>query len=257
MEFRKLMDFSELKLDLFLDGRVKIYQPTKGYRSGVDAILLASIINVDSYKNNKNIKVLDMGCGVGVASFALAYRLNNLDILGVDNNPMLYEIFQENKKLNNFYSKVDAKLLNVVQNKDFENNFDVIISNPPYFKNTQNKNIADFSAKDLGNMESVGNLADFIQMAFTSLKNGGDFYIIFNSSRMQECLGLLSTKHWGSLELYPIYSYCNQKATRFIVKAKKLSKSPSVMHYGIIMHNDDGSYSERANNILKNGHSFL
>jgi len=257
MECKTYMDFSQVKLDLFLDGNVKVYQPAKGYRSGVDAILLASIVNVDSYNPNKNIRVLDMGCGVGVASFALGFRLNNLDILGVDNNPILYEISQENKKLNNFSSKVDTKLLNIVDNKDFQNNFDVVISNPPYFKNSQNKNVAEFSSKDLGNMESVGNLADFIQMAFTSLKNGGDFYLIFNSLRMQECLGLLSTKHWGGLELYPIYSYVNQKATRFIIKVKKLSKSASILNHGITMHNPDGSYTTRANNILKNGHSFL
>ena len=60
-------------LDKFLGGKIKIFQPLKGYRGGIDAVLLASFVNV--YKNSK---ILDLGSGTGLISFCLAYRCSNI-----------------------------------------------------------------------------------------------------------------------------------------------------------------------------------
>ena len=55
----------EISLDNFLDGKIKIYQPKKGYRAGIDAVLLASCVKA----SNKS-KILDMGSGTGLISFS-------------------------------------------------------------------------------------------------------------------------------------------------------------------------------------------
>ena len=50
----------EASIDNFLGGRIKIYQPIRGYRAGIDAVLLASFINAYD-----NCKILDVGSGTG------------------------------------------------------------------------------------------------------------------------------------------------------------------------------------------------
>ena len=64
----------EFTKDNFLGGGIRIWQPKKGYRAGIDPILLAASVNA-----SEGQKVLDLGCGVGTASFAIGYRVKNVE----------------------------------------------------------------------------------------------------------------------------------------------------------------------------------
>ena len=52
--------------DDFLGGKLRVKQPKKGYRAGIDPVLLAASVNAHIGDN-----ILDLGCGVGVASLCL------------------------------------------------------------------------------------------------------------------------------------------------------------------------------------------
>ena len=69
----------EFTKDSFLGGGIRIWQPKKGYRAGIDPILLAASVNVSAGQ-----KVLDLGCGVGTASFAIGYRVKNVELYGIE-----------------------------------------------------------------------------------------------------------------------------------------------------------------------------
>ena len=71
----------DASLDSFLDGKLKIYQPIKGYRAGIDSVILAA-----SVKDYKGCNILDAGCGVGVISYCIAFRCKNVNIIGIGNN---------------------------------------------------------------------------------------------------------------------------------------------------------------------------
>ena len=53
--FLMVNDFS---IDEFLGGKLKIKQPLRGYRAGVDPVLLAASVN--AYEGED---ILDLGCG--------------------------------------------------------------------------------------------------------------------------------------------------------------------------------------------------
>ena len=61
---------TEVTEDWLLNEQVRIFQPQKGYRAGLDAILLAA-----SLSEKPGQHVLDMGCGAGGALFPAAWRL--------------------------------------------------------------------------------------------------------------------------------------------------------------------------------------
>ena len=54
--------------DFLLDGKIVYYQLKKGYRSGIEPIILAS------NAKKKHNKILDMGSGCGSISLIVAYR---------------------------------------------------------------------------------------------------------------------------------------------------------------------------------------
>ena len=51
-----------LSTDAFLGGKLRILQPRDGYRAGIDPVLLAASIPARA-----GDRVLDLGCGAGVA----------------------------------------------------------------------------------------------------------------------------------------------------------------------------------------------
>ncbi|MDR0484749.1 MAG: methyltransferase [Alphaproteobacteria bacterium] len=239
-----------ISIDAFLSGKVKVYQDNSGYKSGVDAVLLASII-----KAKQGQKVLDIGSGVGVASLCLASRIPNIEVYGLEVNEYFYGLSVKNSAENSLPSKYIPKLGSILTKNIFDFKFDIIMSNPPYYKNYQNKN--NLSLKEQGNMEGVAKLADFIKFAFHNLKNHGCLYLIQRSERLKETLDLLVAKHWGNIEIHPIYSFAENPAKRFIVVAKKLGLADNtILHYGIVIHKKDTTYTVRAEGILRNGNSF-
>ena len=70
------METADFTTDEFLGGKLKIKQPAKGYRIGIDTVLLAS-----ATKPRDNAKVLDLGCGVGGVSLCLLSNHPNISVV--------------------------------------------------------------------------------------------------------------------------------------------------------------------------------
>ena len=65
--------------ETFLDGRVKVTQPESGFRSGLDAVMLAAAVPAASDQT-----ALELGAGSGAASLCLAARVGGLRVTGVE-----------------------------------------------------------------------------------------------------------------------------------------------------------------------------
>ena len=74
-------------LDLFLGGKLRIFQPSEGYRAGIDPVLLAASLPVKPGE-----RVLELGCGVGVASLCLMRRIREVEVKGVEINCNLADL---------------------------------------------------------------------------------------------------------------------------------------------------------------------
>ena len=62
---RQLKNITE---DLFLGGKLSLFQPKDGFRAGLDSVLLAASVNAKSGE-----KVLEIGSGVGTVLFCLMH----------------------------------------------------------------------------------------------------------------------------------------------------------------------------------------
>ena len=92
--------------DKFLDGKVQIRQPKKGFRAGSDAVLLAASVN-----RSANVSVLDVGAGVGTVGICIKHRLPNASIYGIECQKVLADQALENARVNNCAE--DFNILNV------------------------------------------------------------------------------------------------------------------------------------------------
>jgi release factor glutamine methyltransferase len=91
-------------------------------------------------------KVLEIGIGSGVISIILKKRFPNLDIVATDISPKALEIAKKN--IEKF--ELDIKLVQTNLMDNLEKDFDIIVSNPPYIKNSfaLEKNVKDYEPKE-------------------------------------------------------------------------------------------------------------
>lgn len=118
---------SELTCDGFLEGRLQVTQPKAGFRSGADAVMLAAACPAVSGQ-----AVLELGCGAGVASLCLGWRVPGLRLAGLESQPAYADLARRNAAANGIAMQV---LTGDVVRPPAELRamaFDHVIANPPY-----------------------------------------------------------------------------------------------------------------------------
>ncbi|MBQ9034670.1 MAG: methyltransferase domain-containing protein [Alphaproteobacteria bacterium] len=241
---------TEYTNDYLLDKQVKIFQPLNGYRASTDAVLLAAAVA----DNVHNISILDVGSGTGAISLCLAQRLqqNNVTIHGLEIQPQLAELANLSANANGFdflhYHNEDIRQKLVNPNLK-PCSFDIVITNPPYSANDlPSPNASKATAHNLNCFDLKAWLSFCLKMA----KPFGRIYLIHRAEALPQICEALQNKA-GGITILPIYSKQYQEAKRIIVAAQKDSKAPAKILVPFITHNDDGSYTESAQKILRQG----
>jgi tRNA1(Val) A37 N6-methylase TrmN6 len=83
--------------DAFLGGRLRILQPEKGYRAGIDAVFLAASIPAAAGET-----VFEAGIGTGVAALCLIARNPAIHVTGIEVAARYAMMCEENAKRNGY-----------------------------------------------------------------------------------------------------------------------------------------------------------
>ena len=240
--------------DYLLDKKVKIFQPIDGYRASTDAVLLAAAVDIAS---GKKIKILDVGSGTGAVSLCLAQRCggNKCEIHGLELQPELAALANYSAQENNFdfvhfFNEDIRGKINCEQVKPCE--YNVVVTNPPY---SENDMPSPNQSKATAHNHSQFSLRQWLLFCLKMTRPFGRIYMI---NRVEALPVFIATLHEsvGGITILPIYSKENQEAKRIIVMAQKDSKSPCRILKPFVTHSDEGSYTDKAQQILRGGKSF-
>lgn len=229
-----------------LDKKVRLLQPADGFRTSLDSVMLAAACPAEA-----GDRILDMGCGVGGASFCLLHRVPDCHLVGIDVQELCIDLANKNKSLNNNTERCEF-ICGDVCGYTVENpvaRFDHVICNPPYMEagaHTQSPH--EGKALALGHGDA--SLQDWLDAGFRNLKSGGTFTIIHRADMTDKIiLGL--GKRFGAIEIIPLWPRQGDAAKRVIIRAIKDRKTPATLHPGLVLHEADGSYTEAAEVILR------
>jgi len=175
----------ELTLDSIRD--IKLFQPKKGYRFSVDALLLEDFIQS---KNGCN--AVELGTGSGVISLLLAKKLKRAKIIAVEIQKSLAECAKRNVELNGLEDKVEILTEDVRRLKKVlpANKFALVYSNPP-FRKTRTGRLSANKESAIARHEIKISLTDIVSIASYLLNNRGMFYLIYHPFRLAELVSLL------------------------------------------------------------------
>ena len=235
--------------DDFLGGKLRVKQPKKGYRAGIDPVLLAASVNAHTGDN-----ILDLGCGVGVASLCLSYRISGLNTYGVEIQSDYAALANENGKLNS----IDLNVINAdiakLPDRLRQMQFDHVIANPPYFDKPASTSSFN-QGRDISRILNTP-LVDWVSIMAQRLKQKGWAHLIYRVDQFDTLFPLLIPR-FGSLVLTPIVPRVEREAELMIIHMRKSGKaafrieSPLCLHKGPKHIEDASDYTEKVEDILR------
>ena len=167
------------KLDYIPKTNIKMLHVDKSYTFGVDSIIL-----LDFAKMKKNKNLIDIGSGSGILSLGANDYYNLKKVYAIEIQKEKANLLKENLNINDIYNvEIVNKDLN---NVDLGSNLiDYIITNPPYYKITDN--IRNKSEEFLiSRQEKYLKLENIFDFANKTLKDRGKLFMIHKPERMVE-----------------------------------------------------------------------
>lgn len=150
----------------FVFQQFEILQHKNVFRVGTDGVILGALVNIGTSKT-----VLEVGTGTGLISLMLAQRNLQADILALDINEDAAALASQNFSKAPFSDRLKVIQCNY-KNFTSEDLFDFIISNPPYFEESN-------SNKDKIARQTVElNFEELISKSSELLNDDGVFAVI-------------------------------------------------------------------------------
>lgn len=241
----------ELTRDAFLGGRLHLWQPRRGYRAGVDPVLLAAAVPARAGQ-----AVLELGCGAGAAMLALAARVPGLSLTGVELQDLYAGLAERNAAENGVPADVVCADLAALPPELRQRSFDHVIANPPYFRPG-----AHSPSPDAGRGTALGGdtpLSAWIDVAARRLAPKGYLHMIQRADRLPEMLGACDGR-LGSVEVLPLAARAGRAPDLVILRARKGGRAafrlhaPLILHEGVRHERDGDSYSAEITRVLREG----
>lgn len=245
------MDDTGLTRDVFLGGRLAIWQPREGYRAATDPILLAAAVPAQPGQS-----VLELGCGAGVALLSLGRRVEGLRLDGIERQALYADLARRNAAENGLAATVTGADLTALP-AELRRGFDHVIANPPYYR--PGSPAARDQGRDAALREETP-LSDWIEAGLKRVKPGGYLTMIHLAERLPEILSPLLGR--AGLTVRPITARQGRAAGRVLVQARKGARSPFrllaplVMHAGADHGQDGDDFTPEATSLLRDGQAL-
>lgn len=163
---------------------------------------------ISTNKNKENLNILDIGTGSGCIAISLALNLKNANVYAFDVSQQALDLAKHNAELNN--AVVSFLFKDILQPLNPENSqqFDIIISNPPYIRKNEmmlmKKNVLDYEpwlALFVENEDPLLFYKAILNYSKLSLSVNGSLYFEINEAFGNRTMELMQDEGFGQITL--------------------------------------------------------
>ena len=220
----------------------EIEQSKSVFRVGTDGVLLGALANV-----NNVAKVLEIGTGTGLISLMLAQRNPEAQFLGIDINEEAIDLTQLNFENSVFHSRLKT-VFQDFKTFESEEKFDLIVSNPPYFEESD-------SGKDKIARQTVElNFNQLISKSSKFLSENGIFSVIIPVEAGEGFIEIAKENQLFLIRKINIKGNKNSKIKRLILEFSLTEKIPEESEFTI--EKSPRQYSDQYFELTKEFHVF-
>lgn len=229
--------------DLFGYPGLKVIQRPDMLNFSIDSVLLAHFVTLS--KNTK--KILDIGTGNGAVSLMLTKRTKKA-ITGVEIQEDVADIARRSIALNQLENQITiikSDVKEYVKTIGNEEKFDVIVSNPPFFKVEEESNFNESDYKTIARHETHLTLEELIFSASSMLAAKGYFAIVHRADRMSEICVLMEKYGIVPKRLRSVHPKTESRANGVLIEGiKNGNPGGLIIEQPCIVHDNQGNYSE-------------
>ena len=232
--------------DLVYYNNLKIVQNKNYFNFSLDSVLLPNFASITP--NTKMI--LDMCTGNAPIPLILSKK-TNAKIIGVEIQKEIFELAKESIKINNLNNieLINKDIKDIVN--DYETDtFDLITCNPPYFRYNKESILNDNEVKSIARHELSITLDDIFKISKKLLKNGGSICIVHRTERLIEILETMKKYNIEPKRIQFIYPKIDKESNLVLIDGRKNGKTGLKLLKPLIVHNEDGSYTNEVLNIF-------
>lgn len=235
----------EVLNDLVGFQNLKIYQNPEWFSFSLDSILLPNFVYLRKGIN----KIIDLGTGNLPIPLVLSTK-TNASITAVEIQKDVYELAKKTLEYNHLENQISLFHMDMLdlKKKYSTGTFDVVLSNPPYFKYSEQSNINEDIHKTIARHEKMITLEQIVDLASYLLKNQGIFALVHRTERLMEIIDLCKKNNISIKRIQFIYPKNNVESNLVLVEGTKNGRCGLRVLPPLYIHHEDGSYREE---ILK------
>jgi tRNA1Val (adenine37-N6)-methyltransferase len=230
-----------------LDGRVHYAQPKKGFRSGIEPVLLAASLPVRPGES-----VLEGGAGAGATLLCLAARIPDLQATGIERDAGLVALARRNAAENDWSGLcfIEADMAALPDTGTFDHG----CANPPYHPAAGTP--SPDPARDTAKRGRTGVLQVWAAALATRLRRHGTLTFILPATLLPACAEAFAAAGCPAAAMLPLWKTAGGPAKLVLVRGVKGGRTPFRVLPGLILHDAGGGFTREAEAILRLGRAL-
>jgi tRNA1Val (adenine37-N6)-methyltransferase len=220
-------------------GDLIIAQPARGYRYGLDPFLLAAFV-----RPRLRESVVDLGTGCGVIALLLARRWKTLKVWGVELQPELFHLAEENIRRNGLERRCSIIHGDARDTADLlpAGRFRRVVANPP-FRPAGAGRVCPEPQRALARQEIAFSLDDLAGTAASLLDHGGILDFIHLPERLPEIFRALGERRLEPKRLRLVHSFGDSAPELALISARKGGRPGLSTEPPLIVFRRQGEYT--------------
>jgi tRNA1(Val) A37 N6-methylase TrmN6 len=222
--------------DAFLGGRLRISQPAKGFRAGLDSVLLGAAVGHTAGA------LLDLGAGVGTAGLVALTIHPRLVATLVESDPAAAALAAANLAANQLAPRAEVLALDLTVSGRTRaaaglksDRYHSVIANPPYY----DRGTAPSAARARARHADAATLDLWVKTAATHAAPGGEIIFIHIADRLPALLAAFESR-FGAITILPLTPRADEPAHRILVRGIKGSRAPLTLLASRPLHTPAG-----------------
>jgi tRNA1(Val) A37 N6-methylase TrmN6 len=237
-EAADLVKQQTLTRDAFLGGRLTVSQPDKGFRAGLDSVLLGAAVNAGSRS------LLDLGAGAGTAALVAMAESTALSGTLVEADPAMAALAALNLSANGMAERGKVLQLDLTAPGGVRaaaglatDHFTTVIANPPFFDPGRGSAPSTERA-EARHMDGEA-LDRWVKTAASHAAPGGEAIFIHVADALPLLLKAF-VQRFGSVSVLPLLPRGGVAASRVLVRGIKGSRAPFTLLAARALHEPGG-----------------
>ena len=226
-----------------------ILQAGKGFRFGMDAVLLAAFARVKPGE-----RVLDMGTGSGIIPILLAARHETAQITGLEIQPYAAAMAARSVAGNGLQERIAIREGDIREAASIFGaaSFDVVVSNPPYMTGRHGLVNPDEGAA-AARHEILCTFRELAEQTARVLTGTGRVYLIHRPFRLAEILDVLREYRLEPKRMRLVFPFADREPNLVLLEACRGGRPRMQVEKPLVIYERQGVYTEELRKIYAGG----